>query len=47
MFKKKVLIGPKNNKIEFDRLIYAEENGDFEVLKQTTLMIRNIPIKFS
>ena len=33
VFKKKILIGPKNNKIEFDRLLYAEENGDFDILK--------------
>jgi hypothetical protein len=45
--KKKVLIGPKNNQIDFERILYAQENGDEEVLKQTTLMIRNIPIKFT
>lgn len=44
---KKPLIGPENNQIEFERILYAEEMGDDEVLRQTTLMIRNIPIKFS
>ena len=42
-----MLIGPKNNQVDFDRIIYADKNGDLEVLGQTTLMIRNIPIKFS
>ena len=45
--KKKVLIGPKNNQVDFDRIIYAEQNEDLELLGQTTLMIRNIPIKFT
>lgn len=44
---KKILIGPKNNTIDFDRILYGEENLDLEVMKLTTLMIRNIPIKFT
>jgi hypothetical protein len=44
---KKILIGPKNNQIEFDRILYADRNADEEVLSLTTLMIRNIPIKFT
>ena len=31
--RKKVLIGPKNNQIDFERILYAQENGDTEVLK--------------
>ena len=45
--KKKVLIGPKNNQIDPERILYADVNNDEEVLKLTTLMIRNIPIKFN
>ena len=32
-FKRKILIGPKNNKIEFEKLLFAEENGDHNLLK--------------
>jgi len=42
-----VLIGPKNNQIEVERILTARDRGDDEILKQTTLMIRNIPIKFN
>ena len=44
--KKKVLIGPKNNKIDFFRILRAYEMNDEEVLSLTTLMIKNIPIRF-
>ena len=44
---KKVLIGPKNNQIDFDRILFCQDNDDLEVMKLTTLMIRNIPIKFA
>ena len=44
--RKKVLIGPKNNQIEFERIINAQETRDEEVLSLTTLMIKNIPIRF-
>lgn len=27
------------------RILYANENGDEEIMNQTTLMIRNIPIR--
>jgi hypothetical protein len=43
--KKKVLIGPKNNSVDFYRILRAEENNDEEVQGLTTLMIKNIPIK--
>lgn len=46
-YKKKVLVGPKCNKIDFERIVNSEINKDTEIEKQTTLMIRNIPIKFS
>ena len=46
-YKKKVLVGPKCNQIDFERIINSQINNDTEVEKQTTLMIRNIPIKFS
>lgn len=42
--KKKVLIGPKNNQIDFFRVLWAKENDD-EVQGLTTLMIKNIPIR--
>ena len=42
-----MLIGPKNNQINFFRILKAEENFDEEVLNLSTLMIRNIPIKFN
>lgn len=29
---KKQLIGPKNNQINFERILYASEDGDDEVL---------------
>jgi hypothetical protein len=44
---KKELIGPKNNQIEFERLLFAKSRNDSEILSQTTLMIKNIPIKFN
>ena len=39
-------MGPKNKEVEVERLLYAYENNDRAILRQTTLMIRNIPIKF-
>ena len=45
--KKKVYVGPKQNKIDFERILNADLNNDQEVKQQTTLMIRNIPIKFN
>ena len=45
--KKKNLIGPKNNQVDFYRILWAEENNDDEVLGLTTLMIKNIPIKIT
>lgn len=44
---KKTIIGPKNNKINFDRILYATDYDDNEVLGYSTLMIKNIPIKFA
>jgi hypothetical protein len=44
--KKKDLNGPKSNQINFYRILRAEENQDEEGLELTTLMIKNIPIKF-
>ena len=44
--KKKVLIGPKNNKIDFFRILRSFEYPDDEVQSLTTLMIKNIPIRF-
>ena len=44
---KKELKGPKNNQIEFERLLFAKSRSDTEILSQTTLMIKNIPIKFN
>lgn len=44
---KKELKGPKNNQIEFERLLFAKSRNDSEILSQTTLMIKNIPIKFN
>mmetsp|Transcript_4593 Transcript_4593/g.6983 ORF Transcript_4593/g.6983 Transcript_4593/m.6983 type:complete len:137 (+) Transcript_4593:3069-3479(+) len=44
--RKKVLIGPKNNKINFYRILNSNETNDEEVLSLTTLMIKNIPIRF-
>jgi len=46
-YKKKVLVGPKCNQIDFERIINSQNHADLEVEKQTTLMIRNIPIKFN
>ena len=48
--KKKKLVGPINNEINIDKILIALLNnyhGDQETLKQTTLMIKNIPIKFA
>ena len=42
---KKVFIGPKNNQIDFCRIIHGHERGDAEILGLTTLMIKNIPTK--
>lgn len=42
-----MLNGPKNNLIDFERILYASDNDDYEVIRQTTLMIRNIPIKIT
>lgn len=56
--RKKVLIGPKNNQIDLEKILRAShrpdgEQGrpdyyedDEEVLSLTTLMIKNIPVKF-
>lgn len=46
--KKKVLIGPANNKINFNTILAGgSENEDDEGMHAlTTLMIRNIPVKF-
>ena len=44
---KKELKGPSNNQIEFERLLFAKSHNDCEILSQTTLMIKNIPIKFN
>ena len=42
---KKVFVGPKNNKVNLFRILKAEANFDHEILGQTTLMIKNIPVK--
>ena len=42
-----MLIGPKSNHIDFERIVNSQINQDTEIEKQTTLMIRNIPIKFN
>jgi hypothetical protein len=42
---KKIFIGPTNNKINLFRILKGENNLDDEVMKLTTLMIRNIPVK--
>jgi len=44
---KKVLVGPSNNQVNVYRILKAEQNLDSEVLGLTTLMIKNIPIKFT
>lgn len=56
--KKKVLIGPKNNQIDLAKILRASQRyegeqsqpdffeDDEEVLSLTTLMIKNIPVKF-
>ena len=43
---RKELKGPKVRNIDFDRLLNARDNNDEEILGQTTLMIRNVPIRF-
>ena len=45
--KRKILIGPKNNHINFYRILRAQENDDEEAQTLTTLMIKNIPVKFT
>ena len=37
----------KSNLINFTSILYARENNDRDILKQTTLMIKNIPIRIS
>lgn len=44
--KKEILIGPKNNNINFYRILNCHETNDTEILGLTTLMIKNIPMKF-
>lgn len=56
--RKKVLIGPKNNQINLEKILLASQQpdgalnrpefieDDEEVLSLTTLMIKNIPVKF-
>jgi hypothetical protein len=44
--KKEILIGPKNNSINFYRILNCHETYDQEILGLTTLMIKNIPMKF-
>lgn len=42
---KKTLVGPTDNDIDLERIVYAE--NDSQLQRQTTLMIRNIPLKFN
>jgi hypothetical protein len=44
--KKEFFIGPKNNAINFYRILNCHETFDQEILGLTTLMIKNIPMKF-
>lgn len=55
---KKEFEGPKNNKIDVDRLMRACQlnqngrmvhlaEGEDDVMRLTTLMIKNIPVKFT
>ena len=44
--KKQKLVGPSNNKIDFFRVLNCHESSDSEILSLTTLMIKNIPMKF-
>lgn len=43
---KKVYVGPKVHHVDLYRILNAEKNLDKEVLGLTTLMIKNIPVKF-
>jgi len=45
--KKKVLNSVKQNRIDFNRILHSYKTNDLEILRQTTLMIKNIPMKFS
>ena len=44
--KKQILIGPKNNQIDLKRILLCRQSYDEECESLTTLMIKNIPIKF-
>ena len=37
----------KQNRIDFNRILHSYKTNDSEILRQTTLMIKNIPMKFS